>query len=266
MESFQHLFLVVWPSIFASDFLRYALAAAGLVLALRVFRRLLESRRIQRHRATLKDMRREIGHSLVTIIVFSLVGLSVFLGSQAGLFQIYTDVAAVSAGRLALELLAMIVLHDAYFYWAHRLMHHRRLFRLFHRVHHKSRTPTPWAAYAFAPLEAIVEAGILPLVALLLPMHELTVFLFVTHMILRNVIGHAGVELFPSWWLRIPLLRAITTTTHHDLHHSHGRSNYGLYFTWWDRWLGTEHPQYERRFDQVVQQRPIADLFAKEKS
>lgn len=39
-----------------------------------------------------------------------------------------------------------------------------------------------------------------------------------------------------GWW---------NTTTHHDLHHQRGRSNYGLYFTWWDRWMGTEHPDYQ---------------------
>jgi uncharacterized protein (DUF2147 family) len=28
------------------------------------------------------------------------------------------------------------------------------------------------------------------------------------------------------------------------MHHQHGRHNYGLYFAWWDRWCGTEHPEY----------------------
>lgn len=32
--------------------------------------------------------------------------------------------------------------------------------------------------------------------------------------------------------------------THHDMHHASGNSNFGLYFTWWDRMMGTEHPQY----------------------
>ena len=50
-------------------------------------------------------------------------------------------------------LAAMILAHDAYFYWAHRAMHHRRLFALFHRTHHLSRTPTPWAACASASAE-----------------------------------------------------------------------------------------------------------------
>jgi sterol desaturase/sphingolipid hydroxylase (fatty acid hydroxylase superfamily) len=117
-----------------------------------------------------------------------------------------------------------------------------------HRVHHKSKTPTPWTAYAFAPPEAVLEAGILPVAAFLLPMHEITIFLFVTHMIVRNVIGHAGVELFPGWWLQAPLLKWVTTTTHHDLHHSHGGYNFGLYFTWWDKCMNTEHPEYADRF------------------
>ena len=24
--------------------------------------------------------------------------------------------------------------------------------------------------------------------------------------------------------------------------------NFGLYFTWWDRWMGTENPNYHARF------------------
>lgn len=39
----------------------------------------------------------------------------------------------------------MIFLHDAYFYWAHRLMHHPKLFKIFHLVHHKSNNQSPWA-------------------------------------------------------------------------------------------------------------------------
>jgi sterol desaturase/sphingolipid hydroxylase (fatty acid hydroxylase superfamily) len=40
---------------------------------------------------------------------------------------------------------------------------------------------------------------------------------------------------------------------HHDLHHSEGRHNFGLYFTWWDRMMGTEHPDYHARFETVAQ-------------
>lgn len=236
-----------WPTIFVLDLARYVLTAGSCAVLLRFGGRVPEQRRIQPRRASAADLRREVGYSLATVLLFSLVGLSVFLGSRTGLFRI-TGGPVPGAARLFLEFGAMVLLHDAYFYWLHRFMHRPRLFRRVHSLHHKSKTPTPWAAYAFAPTEALLEAAILPLLVLVLPVHEVTVLLFVTHMILRNVIGHAGVELFPCWWLHAPLLRHVTTTTHHDLHHSHGNCNFGLYFTWWDRWMGTEHPDYEARF------------------
>src|SRR5215469_6146336 len=33
-----------------------------------------------------------------------------------------------------------------------------------------------------------------------------------------------------------------------DLHHQSFRSNFGLYFTWWDKLMGTEHPEYGKTF------------------
>jgi sterol desaturase/sphingolipid hydroxylase (fatty acid hydroxylase superfamily) len=52
----------------------------------------------------------------------------------------------------------------------------------------------------------------------------------------------------------------ITGVTHHDLHHQDARWNFGLYFTWWDRWMGTEHPEYVQRFEAAADggSRPIA--------
>ncbi len=260
------VFVAVWPIIFALDLSRYLVAASGLAVILAVFAGPLAGRRIQSKRASKADVRREIAYSINTALMFSLVGFAVYVGSKHGIFRIYGG-DLPGAGRLLLELATIVLLHDAYFYWAHRAMHSRRLFRRVHRLHHKSRTPTPWAAYAFSAPEAVIEAGILPLAGLFLPLHELTVLLFVTHMIVRNVIGHAGVELFPSWWLRAPLLRAITTTTHHDLHHTHGGYNFGLYFTWWDRWMNTEHPEYESRFNAIAKSsfnsRPKLEEFSK---
>lgn len=241
------LFVAVWPTILAMDLARYLLAAGVHTVLLAVFAGPLAGRRIRARRAGKRDIRREFGYSPGTVLLFSLVGFSVFVGSRHGVFALHGG-DLPRAGRLLAEFLVIVLLHDAYFYWAHRAMHTRWVFRKVHRLHHKSRTPTPWAAYAFAPSEAIVQAGFLPLAGLVLPLHELTVLLFVTHMIVRNVIGHAGVELFPNWWLNSPISRWITTTTHHDLHHAHRGCNFGLYFTWWDRWMNTEHPEYAARF------------------
>ena len=49
------------------------------------------------------------------------------------------------------------------------------------------------------------------------------------------------------------MTRWINTRTHHDLHHNGGfNKNNRLYFTFWDKWMGTEHKDYHARFAEAV--------------
>jgi Delta7-sterol 5-desaturase len=68
-------------------------------------------------------------------------------------------------------------------------------------------------------------------------------------MILRNTIGHCAHGLFPWRWTPRGWLGWITPVSHHHFHDARKRGNYGLYFTWWDRWSGTEDPEYLRHGD-----------------
>ena len=77
------------------------------------------------------------------------------------------------------------------------------------------------------------------------------IFLFLVHMIVRNVLGHSGYELLPRSLAHSVAWGWSNSVTHHDLHHETFRWNYGLYFTWWDRLMGTEHPQYRERLGGV---------------
>ena len=87
------------------------------------------------------------------------------------------------------------------------------------------------------------------------PMHNLAIFVFMTWQIVRNAMGHAGVELSPVSGKPSHLFGWLNTTTHHDLHHQDARTNYALYFTWWDRMMGTEHPEYQARLARVAARR-----------
>lgn len=230
------------------DITKYLLAAGLLSLMLWLLRKTMQRRRLQAHPVTGKDYRREISWSLLTATLFGCISLLciAWFGEQ-GWNQLYWNLSDGSWGYTAFCLALMIVGHDAYFYWSHRLLHQRRLMRFAHRVHHQSHTPTPWAAYAFHPLEALTQILYPVVFAMLLPMHPLVIWLWSLHMIVRNVIGHAGYELMPRWMVRSGWFDWLTTSTHHDLHHQYGRHNFGLYFTWWDRWMGTEHPDYAVR-------------------
>jgi sterol desaturase/sphingolipid hydroxylase (fatty acid hydroxylase superfamily) len=243
----------VWAHSLAFDSGRYAVFAGGAFLVFWVWgRERFRSRLVQGAYAGGEAMRRELRYSALTILVFSIVGVSLAFGTKAGVFRIYTTVADHGWAYFAFSVVLLIVLHDTYFYWTHRAMHHRALYRWVHRVHHLSTNPSPWAAYSFAPVEAIVQAAYVPLIVAIVPVHQIALFLFLLFMIARNVMGHLAIELLPRGFVRNRWLGWSTTTTHHCMHHRRVRANYGLYFTWWDRAMGTLDASYEDTFEQVT--------------
>ncbi len=240
---------------FTFDLGRYLIAATTLVLLLWVAKSWTEARRIQNRRARREDYIREIGSSFRTVFFFALTGLATVLMIEGGIVPVYEG--SYGIGLFVAQLAAITLFHDTYFYWMHRAVHHRRLFRAVHLHHHKSRTPTPWAAYSFSAWEAVAESAYMPLFLFIASLFgvafiESVIFASLAWMIVRNVMGHAGIELHPAGWVDSKWLDWMITTTHHDLHHSEGNYNFGLYFTWWDRLMGTEHPQYKERFRTVA--------------
>lgn len=203
-----------------------------------------------------QQVRREVGYSFLTVLVFGVVGAAVVEAKKHGYTLLYTDVATYGWPYLLVSTAAAIVFHDAWFYWTHRLMHHLQLYHRVHRIHHLSVDPTPWAAFAFHPLEAVVEAGIFPVLAFTLPLHPLAILGFLTWMMFFNVLGHLGHELYPRGFMRTFWARLGNTTTHHHQHHQLVKANFGLYFSWWDRWMGTNHATYEQRFEEVTADPP----------
>ena len=253
MSELLQTYISAWPGIWLVDTGRYLLAAGLMAAILALFWRVgLARRKLQARRATSRDVRREILASLRSALVFSLLGTVVFVAARQGWVTLYQGFDRAGPLYFVLSLAVMLVAHDTYFYWTHRAMHHRRLFRFFHRTHHLSRTPTPWAAYSFSVPEAIVQGAFVPLFVAFVPMHALAIFVFVVIQIMRNVMGHAGSEVHPAGFGPGRWLGWNNTTTHHDLHHETGRYNYGLYFRWWDKFMGTEHPDYRCKFEAVV--------------
>jgi len=198
------------------------------------------------------DLRREITYSVSSLLVVS-AGSAVMLAMVvSGWGEVYHDPLKYGWTWLLLSLPVAIVLHDLYFYWTHRLLHTPWLFRHVHGVHHRSRHPSPWAALSFHPVEALIQGAPLSLILLVVPLDDYVVLAFLLHQMLRNAYGHGGVELCPRGFARHWFWGRFATSTHHHLHHETARGNYGLWFTWWDRWCGTERAEYLERFDKVT--------------
>ncbi len=250
----------LFPGILMTDFLRYFIAASIAYLLFWVIgKKRWRHRIIQNKRPTAKRMWTEFKYSLSTVIIFALVGSSIVQAKIAGYTLIYNNISERGWWWFFTSILLIILLHDAWFYWAHRLMHHPKLFKHVHLVHHQSTNPSPWAAYSFHPLEAIIEASIFPVVVFTIPAHPFALLTFLIYMITRNVLGHLGIEIFPRWFVSSKWFNWHTTVTHHDLHHRDFNQNYGLYFTWWDRWMGTEHQHYQEEFEEVTSRPQASD-------
>jgi sterol desaturase/sphingolipid hydroxylase (fatty acid hydroxylase superfamily) len=254
MSLFQKLDIALRASLGVTfaDLLWYAfLAGAAWLLFYILFPRFFRRRRVADVDPTRQQVTREILHSLRSLAVFGLVAAAVVLAALEGWTRIYVDDPRYGTKWFVASIVLVILIHDAYFYWTHRLMHHPWLYRRVHHVHHISTSPTPWAAYAFSPAEAFVQAGIAPLVLFTIPVHPVAFGLFMVWQIAFNVLGHCGHELFPRGFLKTPAAYVLNTTTHHHLHHEKYRANFGLYFNWWDRLMGTNHPDYEDRFNRA---------------
>lgn len=238
-----------WLGLLSGDLSRYAIFAVATWFALWVvLARPLARRKLRAERPPVRQLIVEFLISIRSVAIFSTVGLSLAVLDRVGLLWGPAVGERLGAVWFWASLALMIVAHDAWFYWAHRLMHRPALFRIFHRRHHRSNNPSPFTAYSFDLAEAAVQSAFVPLWMLATPTPWAVIGLFVVHQILRNTIGHSGYELFPARRDGRPLIPFLTTVTHHDLHHAQASWNYGLYFTWWDRWMGTEHPEYLARF------------------
>ena len=248
---------------FLHDSLRYIIGAGGTYLIINVaLARWLKARKIQDRAPSKGQITRELLTSARTVLIFTASGTSIAMMEYAGIARIYFAVADYGLAYLILSTVLIVLAHDAYFYWSHRALHHPRVFRKWHMLHHKSHVPTPFTSYAFDWEEAVINAVFFVVWIVLIPMHPIALLSFLVHMMIRNTLGHCGYEVFPARKDGRPLIGWMTTVTHHDLHHSQGRWNMGFYFTWWDRWMGTEHPEYLQTFKRVkkrdISSRPAA--------
>ncbi len=214
--------------------------------------------KIQSRFAKRKDFIREILHSTQTTFILAGVGLLMMKTPLIEYTQVYFNISDQPLAWIPVSLILALVLHDTFFYWMHRLIHHPLLFKRIHLVHHKSVNPSPWTSYSFHILEAILESLVAPIILLLIPMHPIALLLFALSSFIINVYGHLGYEIAPKWLRHSLFFEILNTSTHHNYHHEKFNGNYGLYFRIWDRIMKTEHPDYVMQYD-LIQKRRFGD-------
>lgn len=138
------------------------------------------------------------------------------------------------------SIFAALIIHETYYYWLHRLMHLKKFYKYIHQGHHDSIRVSSWTAFSFDIYETILQVLAFYIIAFTVPLHIFSILFLLIFMSLSATINHLNYDLFPSFMHKIFPFNKLIGAKHHALHHKEFKTNYGLYFTFWDKWMGTE--------------------------
>jgi sterol desaturase/sphingolipid hydroxylase (fatty acid hydroxylase superfamily) len=128
------------------------------------------------------------------------------------------------------------------FYACHRALHHPRFYHL-HKEHHEYKAPIAAATDHAHPMEGLVGMSMVIGPIWLFQMHLWTLVLFHVASVSHGLYEHCG------YHLPLPLTHwmpfAHNASRAHNAHHQRFTGNYGAFFPFWDRLLGTVIPEEE---------------------
>lgn len=118
--------------------------------------------------------------------------------------------------QFLLKLLSCILIADIWFYTTHRILHHPRLFKYIHSIHHQWRYPIPFISYYCHPIENLLcNLGSVLVPVMIVGGSTPLLHVWILFTISQSTVAHAGeLKIFP--------------TSKHDRHHKQYNMNYGI--------------------------------------
>ena len=148
----------------------------------------------------------------------------------------YLDPAAHPVWFVLVLVFAIPFWTSMHFYFVHRLLHWRPLYRIAHAVHHRNDNLGPWSGLSMHPIEHVLYFSSV-LIHVLFMTHPIHILFHMQWNALGAITSHTG---FESLLVRSkPVF--ILGSFHHQLHHRHYDCNYGNPFMPWDKWFGSDH-------------------------
>jgi lathosterol oxidase len=180
---------------------------------------------------------KDISLSVKSMILESLMVSFFYLGIERGYSKMYYDINYEGRGWPFIlgTTLLFLVLADAAIYWIHWGLHQGILYRYIHKPHHGSKIITPWTSHAFHPVDGFCQGLPYYLFVYLLPMHHIQHTVLLLCVNIWTISIHDRVVVCEKF--------GINGAGYHDVHHQGFVYNYGQYFTFWDRLMGTYKSQ-----------------------
>lgn len=137
---------------------------------------------------------------------------------------------------LAFQILACLMIEDTWHYFMHRLLHHPRIYKYIHKVHHNFSAPFGIVAEYAHPLETMILGIGFFIGVLIFCNHLILNWAWVTLRLIETIEVHSGYDI----WTPLHLLPFYGGAKFHDFHHMNFNGNYSSTFTYWDKLFGTD--------------------------
>ena len=207
----------------------------GLLLAFLAYA--YHSRGFEPFRISMKEsMKVPDRERLQNIAFISVLSLLAVFGMTFFIYPYAFHTGPTSPWRMVFEIFAILLVYDFAYYWLHRAMHHKRLMKYVHAVHHEVHNPTAMESFYLHPIELFAGLALLcSCVWALGPVHVYSfAAVFFIHSTL-NITVHSGVD--SKRWFLFPIDHL---TRKHYIHHAGNYdNNYASLTPFWDMLFGT---------------------------
>jgi lathosterol oxidase len=193
-----------------------------------------------------KQVWMEIKQANAALPGMSFLTLPIILAEVRGYSTLYdTTVDGPGYWYDILQFPLFIIFADFCIYWIHRGLHHPRVYKTLHKPHHKWIVPTPYASYAFHPVDGFFQSIPYHLFPFLFPLQKIAYLGLLIFVNFWSILIHDGEYLANN-----PIVNGAACHTVHHLYF-YFNFNCGQYTTLWDR-LGNSYRE------------PNEELFQKE--